>query len=781
MEGMEVENKKAKKTLAVNESNSTSLNEVGNEVSVSSNKDKIKTKNKKTSRSKCSVKNSTSNRKEEKKERVLIKNNLNTIEDIVNSDKLTKNNRNVTKKNNSEKVITDLDEYLFKEGTHINCYKFMGSHCVIENKKRGFRFTTWAPKASKVTVIGDFCNWKEDSKYEMEKVNESGIWSIFIPGLKEGMKYKFSITNEWETWTVLKADPYAFKSELRPNTASILVKESKYRWGDKKWLNKREKINHFENPMNIYELHLGSWKTNSGEFLTYDEISNELPKYVKKMGYTHVEIMPVNEHPLDASWGYQVTGYYSPTSRFGDSKGLKNLINNLHKEDIGVIFDWVPSHFCKDEHGLAYFDGNATYEYAASWKADNKGWGTSNFDLGRPEVRSFLISNAVYWINEFHVDGLRVDAVSNMLYLDYGRSYGEWEPNVYGQNGNLEAMEFLKKFNSVVKANFPGVITIAEESTSWAGITTPVEEGGLGFDFKWNMGWMNDTLRYIKKDPIHRKYHHHEINFSMVYNYSEKFILPISHDEVVHGKGSLIAKMPGDDWNKYAGLRLYSAFMMGHPGKKLLFMGSEFGQFVEWQENQELQWHIIDKYDIHKKTHNYFMELNKFYLENKALWECDYDPSGFEWIDPDNAEKSILTFIRHGKNKKDRLVFICNFTPVVYYDFQVGVTEEGVYEEIFNTDNLAYGGSDQVMDSKMESIEEPCNNKPYKVLVKVPPMGVLIIKKCSELIKNKEAVNEILIEEINLKDKREEDILNKNNNLDKSNVEAIDSKHKEEN
>ncbi|MDO4536173.1 MAG: 1,4-alpha-glucan branching protein GlgB [Clostridium perfringens] len=780
MEGMEVKNKKTKKNLVENENNNnnTSSNGCGNEVSSN--------KNKKTFKSKKLVANSTDNKKQEEKESVLVKNDLDINNDIINinSDKLFINNKNVTKKNNEEKVITDLDEYLFKEGTHINCYKFMGSHYVTENKKKGFRFTTWAPKASKVTVVGDFSNWKEDSKYEMIKVNESGLWSLFIPGLKEGMKYKFSITNEWKTWTVLKADPYAFKSELRPNTASILIKKAKYRWGDKKWLNKREKINHFDNPMNIYELHLGSWKTNGGKFLSYDEISKELPKYIKEMGYTHVEIMPVNEHPLDASWGYQITGYYSPSSRFGDSKGLKNLINSLHKEDIGVIFDWVPSHFCKDEHGLSYFDGNATYEYAASWKADNKGWGTSNFDLGRPEVRSFLISNAVYWISEFHIDGLRVDAVSNMLYLDYGRSYGEWEPNVYGQNGNLEAIEFLKNFNTVVKTNFPGVITIAEESTSWAGITRPVEDGGLGFDFKWNMGWMNDTLRYIEKDPIHRKYHHHELNFSMVYNYSEKFILPISHDEVVHGKGSLIAKMPGDNWNKYAGLRLYSAFMMGHPGKKLLFMGSEFGQFVEWQENQEIQWHVIDKYDIHKKTHNYFKELNKFYLGNKALWECDYDPKGFEWIDADNAEKSILTFIRRGKSKEDTLVFICNFTPVVYYDFEVGVTEEGIYKEVFNTDNLLYGGSNQIMGTQMESIEESCNNKPYKVLVKVPPMAVLVIKKSSELIKDKEEVSELLIEEIeeiNSKNKKAEVILNTNINIDESNIEVIDSKSKEEN
>ena len=439
-----------------------------NEISVSFNEDKIKLKNKKTEK-KC------------------IK------EKLVNDYKHIISNESVNFKN----FVTDLDEYLFKEGTHMSCYKFMGAHYVTENRKKGFRFTTWAPTASKVIVVGDFSNWEKKEEYEMIRQNESGLWSIFVPDLKEGMKYKFAVTNEDETWTVLKADPYAFKSELRPDTASILVKESKYRWGDKKWLNKREKINHFETPMNIYELHLGSWKRNDKEFLTYDELSKILPEYIKDMGYTHVEIMPVNEHPLDKSWGYQITGYYSPTSRYGDAKGLKNLINNLHKEDIGVIFDWVPGHFCKDEHGLAYFDGTATYEYGASWKSENKGWGTNNFDLGRPEVKSFLISNACYWIDEFHVDGLRVDAVSNMLYLDYGRNYGEWEPNIYGKNGNLEAIDFLKNFNKTVKSNFPGVITIAEESTSWEGITASIEDGGLAFDFKWNMGWMNDTLRYI--------------------------------------------------------------------------------------------------------------------------------------------------------------------------------------------------------------------------------------------------------------------------------------------
>lgn len=509
-------------------------------------------------------------------------------------------NKGKSKKVSKDESLLSFD--LFLEGKEHSAYKFMGAHFITENRKRGVRFTTWAPRASKIYVIGDFNNWELKEEYSMKKINERGIWSLFLPKLEEGIKYKFAVVNECGNNTVYKADPYAFKSELRPNTASVLTKIKSFRWGDKRWLNKREKEGLDNKPMNIYELHLGSWKRKDGEFMTYEEISEVLVEYVKEMGYTHVEFMPINEHPLDASWGYQGVGYYSVTSRYGDLNGLKALINKLHKNNIGVLLDWVPSHFCKDEHGLFMFDGSPTYEYGAWWKANNEGWGTCNFDLGRPEVKSFLFSNAMYWINEFHIDGLRVDAVSNMLYLDYGREYGEWEPNIYGGNGNLEAIAFLKELNTIIKKEGKGAITVAEESTSWEGITKPVEEDGLGFDYKWNMGWMNDTLSYIELDPIYRKYHHNKMNFSMMYNYSEKFILPISHDEVVHGKKSLINKMWGDDWKKYAGLRLYASFMMGHPGKKLMFMGCEFGQFVEWREWEELQWNVIEEFDIHKKT-----------------------------------------------------------------------------------------------------------------------------------------------------------------------------------
>ncbi|MDH5065783.1 1,4-alpha-glucan branching protein GlgB [Clostridium perfringens] len=636
-------------------------------------------------------------------------------------------NKGKSKKVSKDESLLSFD--LFLEGKEHSAYKFMGAHFITENRKRGVRFTTWAPRASKIYVIGDFNNWELKEEYSMKKINERGIWSLFLPKLEEGIKYKFAVVNECGNNTVYKADPYAFKSELRPNTASVLTKIKSFRWGDKRWLNKREKEGLDNKPMNIYELHLGSWKRKDGEFMTYEEISEVLVEYVKEMGYTHVEFMPINEHPLDASWGYQGVGYYSVTSRYGDLNGLKALINKLHKNNIGVLLDWVPSHFCKDEHGLFMFDGSPTYEYGAWWKANNEGWGTCNFDLGRPEVKSFLFSNAMYWINEFHIDGLRVDAVSNMLYLDYGREYGEWEPNIYGGNGNLEAIAFLKELNTIIKKEGKGAITVAEESTSWEGITKPVEEDGLGFDYKWNMGWMNDTLSYIELDPIYRKYHHNKMNFSMMYNYSEKFILPISHDEVVHGKKSLINKMWGDDWKKYAGLRLYASFMMGHPGKKLMFMGCEFGQFVEWREWEELQWNVIEEFDIHRKTKEYFKALNHFYLENSSLWSLDYEEEGFKWIDADNSEESVLSFIRIGKNKKEKLIFICNFTPEVYYDFKVGVPELGEYVEVFNSDSLEFGGAGNIMgDSILKATEESFKDFDYSISVKVPPLGTLVLK-----------------------------------------------------
>lgn len=625
--------------------------------------------------------------------------------------------------------LSELDEYLFHEGKHHHAYKFLGAHAAEENGEAGVRFTTWAPNASKIVLVGDFSYWQPDDRYALKRLSHGGLWSVFVPGLRSGMPYKFAITNGAMNNTVYKCDPYGITSELRPKTASVINLDTEYTWNDSAWLEERSKRNHFNSAMNTYELHLASWKTKDGNFMTYDELSEILPEYVRDMNFTHVELMPLSEHPLDASWGYQTTGYYSVTSRHGDLRGLKKLIDRLHGFNIGVLLDWVPGHFCKDEHGLVNFDGGATYEYPFFWKTDNKGWGTHNFDLGRNEVRCFLISNAIYWIEEFHFDGLRVDAVSNILYLSYGRNDGEWHPNYFGSNENLEGINFLKEFNYAVKHECPGVITIAEESSAWPQITTPVEYGGLGFDFKWNMGWMNDTLRYVELDPVYRKYHHNLINFAMIYHYSEKFVLPISHDEVVHGKKALIDKMWGDLWNKYAGLRLYSTFMIGHPGKKLLFMGTEFGQFVEWREYEQLQWHVLDEYHTHRETQHFFRELNKLYKSEPALWALDYDHRGFRWIDADNDQQSVLSFVRNSENPEDTLVIICNFTPMVYHDYLIGVPHAGTYREIFNSDNLAYGGSGQIHSDDLISNDIGFKDLEHSISVKIPPMAALILKK----------------------------------------------------
>ncbi len=629
---------------------------------------------------------------------------------------------------NTDRPISSVDEYLFHEGKHFSAYKFMGAHKTTENNQEGVRFTTWAPNASRICVIGDFDYWQHKDEYCMQRISDAGIWSVFIPNVQHGMKYKFAITNKFTNHTVYKSDPYAVASELRPNTASMINFNTKYQWTDHEWLHWREHNNHYTSPINIYELHLASWKTINGRFMTYEEISEILPQYIKFMGYTHIELMPLHEHPLDASWGYQATGYYSVNSRHGSAQGLKHLINKLHMANIGVILDWVSGHFCKDEHGLINFDGSACYEYQDYWKAHNKGWGAHNFDLGRNEVKCFLISNALYWLKEFHIDGLRVDAVSNMLYLDYNREYGEWQQNIYGNNQNLEAINFLKEFNYIVKHSVRGAITIAEESSSWPQITTPVEYGGMGFDFKWNMGWMNDTLKYMELDPIYRKYHHNKINFSMLYNYSEKFILPISHDEVVHGKKSLINKMYGDLWNKFASLRLYATYMIGHPGKKLLFMGCEFAQFIEWREYEQLQWHIIDEFHTHKETLMFFKELNQFYLNHNALWTFDYEPRGFSWIDADNNEQSIISFVRHGLHRYDDLIFIINFTPIVYYDFNIGVPEAGSYIEVFNSDRLEFGGSGQIISDKLLTQPDSSHGFHQKITLKIPPQAAIILK-----------------------------------------------------
>ena len=722
-------------------------------------------------------------RQEATKLRAEVKENFDDVQNNVNSIK-----NNLSKKKSYKSQITDLNTYLFHEGKNYTSYAFMGSHQVTEKRKKGIRFTTWAPNAINVYVSGDFCNFAIEDKYKMEKITEKGIWSIFIEGVEPGIKYKYVVEDRTGN-KVFKADPYAVTSEVRPATASITCGKTQYKWNDRSWMTKRKKFKMYDSPINIYEMHLGSWKRNGEDFKTYRELAEELPKYLSEMGYTHVELMPVMEHPLDASWGYQTTGYYSVTSRYGNADDFKYLIDCLHKENIGVILDWVPGHFCKDIHGLYKFDGTSTYEYKDEWKANNAGWGTYNFDLGKPEVKSFLISNAVYWLHEYHIDGLRVDAVSNILYLDYGRQGGEWFPNKYGGNGNLEAIEFLKELNSAVKKEFPTVMMIAEESTAWPKISQPIQYDGLGFDFKWNMGWMNDTLEYMKEDPLYRKYHHGKMTFSMDYNYSEHFILSISHDEVVHGKGSFLNKMWGDYWNKFAQLRLYIAHMIGHPGKKLMFMGTELAEFIEWRFYEGLEWDLVDKYETHRKIQNYVKTINQFYKDHPALWKYDFNPKGYQWIDARNADESIFTFVRKTDNKKETLIFICNYTPLVYYSHRIGVPYLGEYEVIFDTDSIDFGGSgfihtqrpvvlkeiaatennnqideeiedcnleidrelnkdtdtskeveekleaeetikelDVNMDQPLIAEEIPYNDQPYSINIKIPPMAAIVLK-----------------------------------------------------
>ena len=559
----------------------------------------------------------------------------------------------------------------------------------------------------------------------MENIEGSGIWTIFLTNAKQGQAYKYNVIG-CDGVSRMKSDPYAVFSEKRPNTASIIYTNDNYKWNDRKWQREKQKIVHDNSPMNIYEVHLGSWKRKwDGEFFSYEELY-EMIEYVKDMGYTHIELMPITEHPLDESWGYQTIGYYSSTSRYGTPTEFKAFIDKCHENGIGVILDFAYSHFCKDAHGLYKFDGSAQFEYSDPLKAENIGWGTAHFDLGKPEVNSFLISNVLYWFNEYHIDGIRVDAVSSMLYLDY--DIGEWRPNKYGGRENLEAIDFLKRLNKIVYTTVNNPIIIAEESTAWPMVTGPTYSGALGFTYKWNMGWMNDTLKYMEMDPIYRKHHHELITFSFMYAFSENFILPLSHDEVVHGKKSLLDKMPGDPWQKFASLRTLYAYYMMHPGKKLLFMGSEFGQGLEWRYAYGLEWELLER-EPHMKMKDYVKDLNHLYKNEKALHEIDNTYEGFDFIDPHNSEQSIITLMRKGKNERDFIIAVINFTPVVRYNYKIGVPYEGVYEEVFNTDNEKYWGSNQTMESsELTSYPEKWHNKDNHIRIKVPPLGATFIK-----------------------------------------------------
>lgn len=623
--------------------------------------------------------------------------------------------------------LTEYDTFLFHQGTNCRAYEMLGAHLTEENGEKGVRFTVWAPNAKEVSVVGEFNHW-DTRVNKMSKIDDGEIWKIFIPGIKEGDVYKYAIMPQHGGPHIMKADPYGYYAEVAPATASRVYDMNHYEWQDAEWQEKKQRTQSYGQPMLTYEVHLGSWRrTPEGNQLSYRDMAEQLVSYAKEMNYTHIEFMPLCEHPYEGSWGYQATGYYAATSRFGAPDDLRYLIDKAHQAGIGVIMDWVPGHFCKDDPGLRDFDGRNLYESDNPQRADNAGWGTTNFDYGRTEVQSFLISNAIFWMDQYHIDGLRIDAVANMLYLDYGRQHGEWQANKYGGNGNLEAIDFLHKLNEAVFREYPQALMIAEESTSWPNISKPVYMGGMGFNYKWNMGWMNDTLSYFSLDPIYRKWHHDKITFSMMYAFSENFVLPLSHDEVVHGKCSLINKMPGDYWQKFAGLRAFFGYWMAHPGKKLLFQGGEFGQFVEWKWDTSLDWHLPEKYEMHTKMLEYSKNLNKFYVENKEFWQVDFDWGGFEWIDCDNADDSMLSFIRRADNG-DFVIAICNFTPAVRHGARFGVPKAGVYEEVFNSDAAEFGGSNVLNENDIPSQEVPWNNKAQSIQVTVPPLATIYLR-----------------------------------------------------
>ena len=626
-------------------------------------------------------------------------------------------------------AITELDAYLFGQGTHYEIYNKMGAHVGVKDGKEGVYFAVWAPAAREVYVIGEFNNWNAYG-YDMKKISDGGIYDLFIPGAKAGDMYKFLIISQ-SGEALYKADPYANQAQLRPETASIVADLSGYEWKDSEWVEKKKTENHLKAPLSIYECHLGSWKkkddgTEDG-FYTYRELAPELAKYVSDMGYTHIELMGIAEYPYDGSWGYQVTGYYAPTSRYGTPEDFAWMINYLHRNGIGVIMDWVPAHFPKDEHGLAEFDGTATYEYADPRKGEHPDWGTKIFDLGKNEVRNFLIANALFWVEHFHIDGLRVDAVASMLYLDYGKKDGEWVPNQYGGNENLEAVDFFKHLNTVVLGRNPGALMIAEESTAWPKVTGDVEDGGLGFSLKWNMGWMHDFTEYMKLDPYFRKDNHHMMTFAMSYAYSEDYILVLSHDEVVHLKCSMINKMPGLGFDKYANLKAGYAFMMGHAGKKLLFMGQDFAQLREWSEERELDWYLLEEPE-HQAIQSWMRDLLHMYKKKQALYELDQSWEGFEWVNADDAYRSIYSFIRHSKDGKHNLLFVINFTPMAREDYRVGVPRKKQYKLILNSDDVKYGGNGEKRQNIYHAVKKECDGRPYSFGYKLPPYGVAVFE-----------------------------------------------------
>ena len=629
---------------------------------------------------------------------------------------------------------SDYQIHLFHDGSYFKSYEVFGAKIITTDEISGVAFTVWAPHARNVSVVGDFNAW-DGSNHRMAKLNVEGIWHLFIEGLKAGECYKYEILTQ-KGELRLKADPYAYYAEIRPQTASIVYSLAGYKWQDSKWQRAQKKKNWQESALNVYELHLSSWKkkdeatktrydeNNINSFYTYRELADQLIPYLKDHKFTHVELMPVVEHPYDRSWGYQGTGYYSATSRYGNPHDFMYFVDQCHQAGIGVLLDWVPGHFCKDDHGLYLFDGEPTYDYNHPSVRENETWGTANFDLGKKEVQSFLISNALFWLEYFHIDGFRIDAVANIIY---------WEPDGVHQKNQL-GISFLQQLNKTIRSNYPETLIFAEDSTDYHGVTAPVNEGGLGFTYKWNMGWMNDVLEYMETEEYARKYHHHKMTFSMLYNYTEKYILPLSHDEVVHGKKSLLNKMPGDYWQKFAGLRLLYSYMYTHPGKKLLFMGGEFGQFDEWKDMEQLDWMILD-FDLHSKMNVFTKDLFALYKRSKPLWQQDHHPDGFYWIDVDNNEQSIFSFVRQAFDQDDFLIVVCNFTPATYHNYKVGVPAHDRYREVINSDAEIYGGSGQTNSGfkRLEknyivTIPKAHHNQPYHVEITIPPLGVTILR-----------------------------------------------------
>ncbi|WP_428304526.1 1,4-alpha-glucan branching protein GlgB [Lacipirellula sp.] len=626
-------------------------------------------------------------------------------------------------------LLSEYDLYLLGEGRHWQSYEKLGAHMRTVSGVNGVNFAVWAPNAESVSIIGDFNGW-DRRKHAMRKHVPTGVWELFIPDAKPGLLYKFSVKARGGQVTE-KCDPYGFAAELPPRTANIVADLNSYQWKDHEWMARRaEGGNALDAPMSIYEVHLGSWKKNHGgetQWMNYRDLAHQLVAYCQEMGFTHLELMPISEHPFTGSWGYQTVGYYATTSRYGTPEDFMYFVDFCHQNGIGVLIDWVPAHFPKDTHGLASFDGTALYEHADPRQGEHPDWGTKVFNYGRNEVRNFLTSNALFWLDKFHIDGLRVDAVASMLYLDYSRNDGEWIPNQYGGRENLEAISFLKEFNEQVHQQHPGTLTIAEESTAWGGVSRPTYLGGLGFSLKWNMGWMNDTLRYFRHEPIHRQYHHDELTFSLIYAFTENFTLPFSHDEVVHGKGALLDQMPGDLWQKFANLRLLYSYQWTHPGKKLLFMGCEFGQWNEWNHDHELQWDLL-QWDTHQGVKKMMADLNQLYRNEKSFHQVDFESGGFEWVDCHNYANSILSYLRRAEDPNDFTLVACNFTPVPRHNYRLGVPEGGWYGEIFNSDSAYYGGSNVGNYPGVMAEESESHGRPFSIELTLPPLSVVVLK-----------------------------------------------------